>query len=64
MNRADPRLMAATQKIVAALNDAETQGFIIILDEDGDHAVTVWSADREDFSEAVPTNDGWVARSA
>lgn len=47
------RLLESAREIAAALNRAEAQGFHVIVDEDGDGGVTVWSEDREDFAEAM-----------
>jgi beta-glucanase (GH16 family) len=64
MTTESQRLRTAAQKIADALNQAEGQGFRIVVDEDGDGGVTVWSADGEDFAEAmrVTGGPGWEAR--
>lgn len=60
----DRRLITAAEKIAEALNEAEREGFHITLDEGGDRSVTIWSEDRENWSEAAPSAAGWVVHIA
>lgn len=58
MNPSEQKLFDAADKITVALNEAENLGFHVIVDEDGDGGVTVWSEDREDFAEAMRCKHG------
>jgi type IV secretory pathway VirD2 relaxase len=66
MSPDEQKLFDAADKITVALNEADLQGFHVIVDEDGDGGVTVWSEDREDFAEAARcrTGPGWETKSA
>ena len=57
-------LRASAQKIEDALAEAESWGFHVVVDEDGDGGVTVWSGDRVIFAEAIrDKSGGWTTRS-
>lgn len=61
----EQKLLEAAQKIAVALNWAEDQEFHVIVDEDGDGGVTVWSADQcSHYAEAERSkNSGrWATR--